>query len=26
MAEHVDYWARLGSYYSGTYMPPGDQM
>ena len=25
MADHVDYWERLGSYYSGTYMPPGDQ-
>jgi PRC-barrel domain len=22
----ADYWERLGSYYSGTYMPPGDQM
>ena len=21
----ADYWERLGSYYSGTYMPPGDQ-
>jgi hypothetical protein len=26
LADHVDYWERLGSYYSGTYMPPGDQM
>lgn len=26
VADHVDYWERLGSYYSGTYMPPGDQM
>jgi hypothetical protein len=24
-AHHVDYWEHLGSYYSGTYMPPGDQ-
>jgi hypothetical protein len=22
----ADYWERLGSYYSGTYVPPGDQM
>ncbi|HEY6681968.1 MAG TPA: hypothetical protein VI030_03285 [Propionibacteriaceae bacterium] len=26
VADHVDYWERLGSYYSGTYMPPGGQM
>jgi hypothetical protein len=25
-AHHVDYWEHLGSYYSGTYMPPADQM
>ena len=24
--DEVDYWDRLGSYYSGTYMPPGGQM
>jgi hypothetical protein len=24
--DHVDYRERLGSYYSGTYMPPGGQM
>ena len=24
--DEVDYWERLGSYYSGTYMPPGGQM
>jgi hypothetical protein len=26
LADHVDYWERLGSYYSGTYMPPGGQV
>ena len=26
LADHVDYWERLGSYYSGTYMPPDGQM
>ncbi len=25
-AHHLDYWESLGNYYSGTYMPPGDQM
>ena len=24
--DEVDYWERLGRYYSGTYMPPGGQM
>ena len=24
--DEVDYWDRLGSYYSSTYMPPGDPM
>ena len=26
VTDHVDYWERLGSYYSDTYMPPGGQM
>jgi hypothetical protein len=26
VTDHVDYRERLGSYYSGTYMPPGDRM
>ena len=26
VTDHVDYWERLGSYYSETYMPPGGQM
>ena len=26
LTDHVDYWEDLGSYYSGTYMPPGAQM
>ena len=26
VTDEVDYWERLGSYYSGTYMPPGGQM
>jgi hypothetical protein len=25
VADHVDYQERLGSYYAGTYPPPGDQ-
>jgi hypothetical protein len=25
-AHRVDYWESLGSYYSGTYTPPDDQM
>jgi hypothetical protein len=24
--DHVDHWERLGSYYAGTYMPPGGQV
>jgi PRC-barrel domain len=26
LADHVDYWERLGNYYAGTYVPPSDQM
>ena len=26
VTDHVDYWERLGSYYSDTYMPPDGQM
>jgi hypothetical protein len=25
LADHVNYWESLGTYYSGTYMPPSDQ-
>jgi hypothetical protein len=25
LADHFDYWERLGNYYSSTYVPPGDQ-